>query len=148
MSILHKKQLHSVKGKSKWTQRVETKRTHDERDGVWHLLVSKFWRHKQEASLQDTHGCCHRDCVKVFQSDFCDLENNTDLFRQRFFSPETKCCISVQVHCVATQLVPVLNRFKLTCHMKKTLSSSIGVYIYCSSVKITINISYIIIIPL
>lgn len=53
------------------------------------LLISKFRCRKQEARLQDTETCCHRDCVKVLKVNFrnhvlvcfqCNLEYIT-LFR-------------------------------------------------------------------
>lgn len=46
----------------------------------WNLLVSKLWCHKQEASLQHTHGSGHRDGVKVFHPDLCDLGRGNNIY--------------------------------------------------------------------
>lgn len=48
------------------------------------LLVSKLWGHKQEAGLQDAHGCCHGDRVKVFKPDFSDLKIEMDDMNLKF----------------------------------------------------------------
>ncbi len=38
------------------------------------LLVAKFLSHKQEACLQYTHRYGNRDCVKILQTYFCNLQ--------------------------------------------------------------------------